>query len=113
MSLLWRGSALATLALFGLVTISFVFMMKSATILLGFTPSLIFKPFAIWIVGGFIKELRQLENFPVNSIPPVKPRLSLQYPEMIKNTTTIFKRESMSRAPSVAGSKITTILEDS
>lgn len=113
--LLWRGSACATFGLFGLMTIAFVSMMKTPTIVLGFLPTLIFKPFALWVVGGFIKELRTLDNFPTNStinFPPAKPTLSLQHPQNTRRTTMIFRRESVSRPPSVVGSKITTISEE-
>lgn len=111
--LLWRGASIATLLLFGCMTIAFLAMMKSPSILLGFLPTLIFKPFGLWIVGGFISELRELENFPssTNSLPPAKPTLSLSNPEMMKRTTTIFRRESAARPPSVV-TKITPIPEE-
>lgn len=78
--------------------------------MLGFLPTLIFKPFALWMVNGFIDELRELENFPVNpmaNLPPAKPKLSLQDPKQLKRTTTIFRRES------VIPSKFTNIPEES
>jgi len=111
--LMWRGSSIATLTIFGLITMGFMVTLKSLIIFLGFLPTLTFKPFALWVVKGFIDELRQLENFPHNTnttLPPVKPTFSLKNPGQIKRSTTVFRRESL--LPYVIGSKIRTIPEE-
>jgi len=111
--LMWRGSSFATLTLFGLITMGFMVILKSPIIFLGFLPTLIFKPFAMWVVKGFIDELRQLENFPHNTnttLPPARPTFSLLNPGQIKRSTTVFRRESL--LPYVIGSKIRTIAEE-
>lgn len=78
-----------------MITLAFVTMVHDLIVVLGYLPSLISKPFCLWVVNGFILELGELRTLPCNSVgpgahPPAKPTFSLGDLESMKRTTTIF-----------------------
>jgi len=98
--LFWRGATITSLLVCGMLTLAFITMVHDLVPMLGYLPSLISKPFSLWIVNGFIVELGELRSFPFNTVgnngeviqghPPAKPTFSLDDLEGMKNKTTVF-----------------------
>ncbi|CAL8086715.1 unnamed protein product [Orchesella dallaii] len=90
----WRGATITSLMVVGMLTLAFVVMVHDLIIMLGYLPSLFSKPFSLWIVTAFIHELAELRTFPVTStgesVLPARPSFSMDDPESIKRSTTVF-----------------------
>lgn len=91
----WRGATITSLMVVGMLTLAFVMMVHDLIIMLGYLPSLFSKPFSLWIVTAFIHELAELRTFPTTStgepVLPARPSFSLDDPERIKRSTTVFQ----------------------
>ena len=55
--LFWYRCTITSLIAFSLFSVAFGVLLKSPLVLLGLLPSLIFKPFALWLVSAFIEDI--------------------------------------------------------
>jgi len=55
---IWQRFTISLLIAFTILTIAFGVLLSTALVILGLIPSLIYKPFAIWVVDGLIRDLK-------------------------------------------------------
>jgi len=82
-SLLWQRFTISLLIGYTILTLAFGVLLSTLLVILALIPSLIFKPFAIWVVEGFVTDLRGLL---MKSLAE-DPMTSLAGPEERKSTT--------------------------
>ncbi|ODM89454.1 hypothetical protein Ocin01_17228 [Orchesella cincta] len=118
--LFWRGATITSLIVVGMLTLAFVTMVHDLILMLGYLPSLFSKPFSLWVVSAFIQELAELRTFPTTStgasILPSRPSFSMDDPESIKRSTTVFHLKknfggTRNKSPYIITSKLRSIPE--